>query len=350
MLTKKEVKSLQEHLKKAKNPIFFFDNDPDGLCSFVILKRYLGRGMGIVLRKTKSSPAELNKDYFKKVEENNADYIFVLDKPVIEQEFIDLAEEKNIPLVHLDHHNVPHPKYKNYYNPFHSAGTIEPTCYLCYKLAENKEYQGITAVGCLTEVYLPDFMQEYGKANKDLVDFDYKSALDILYNTQLGKITMMVSFAMRDDTEHLDDMIKFLLSASKIEDLIIETPQTKEFLERFEKLYAQYKKLIKEAEAVAKGDIIYLEYHGKSSMIRFTAHELFYRHPQSAVIVVHVNKDFVEVSLRWNKDIVTAIKNTLNIIRDARGGGRGQLAAAYFSADQLPKFKKKILNEITRLR
>jgi single-stranded DNA-specific DHH superfamily exonuclease len=111
MLTKKEMNDLQAHLKKAKNPIFFFDNDPDGLCSFIILKKYLARGTGVVIKKTRDSSSELDKDYFKKVEEIGADYIFVLDKPVIEQEFLDLANKNNIPLVHIDHHNVKHPDF-----------------------------------------------------------------------------------------------------------------------------------------------------------------------------------------------------------------------------------------------
>ena len=44
MLTKKQVEDIKEHLEKAQNPIFFFDNDPDGLCSFLLMQRYLGRG------------------------------------------------------------------------------------------------------------------------------------------------------------------------------------------------------------------------------------------------------------------------------------------------------------------
>ena len=45
MLTKKQINEIREHLEKAQNPLFFFDNDPDGLCSFLLLQRYIGRGM-----------------------------------------------------------------------------------------------------------------------------------------------------------------------------------------------------------------------------------------------------------------------------------------------------------------
>lgn len=32
MLTEKQISEIREHLEKAQNPLFFFDND-DGLCS-----------------------------------------------------------------------------------------------------------------------------------------------------------------------------------------------------------------------------------------------------------------------------------------------------------------------------
>ena len=75
MLTKKQVSEIKEHLEKAQNPLFLFDNDPDGLCSFLLLQRYIGRGKGIPI---KSFP-DLNVDYFRRIQEfENSDYILFL--------------------------------------------------------------------------------------------------------------------------------------------------------------------------------------------------------------------------------------------------------------------------------
>ena len=30
--TEKQIKEIRDHLDRAQNPVFFFDNDPDGLC------------------------------------------------------------------------------------------------------------------------------------------------------------------------------------------------------------------------------------------------------------------------------------------------------------------------------
>ena len=75
MLTEKQVAEIKEHLEKAQNPLFFYDNDQDGLCSFLLLQRYLGRGKGIAV---KDYP-EMSVDNFRRVLELNADYIFIID-------------------------------------------------------------------------------------------------------------------------------------------------------------------------------------------------------------------------------------------------------------------------------
>mgnify|MGYP000905709012 CR=1 FL=1 len=72
MLREKEISEIREHLERAQNPLFFFDNDSDGVCSFLILQRYLGRGKGVCI---KSFPS-LDRRYLRKVYELNADYIF----------------------------------------------------------------------------------------------------------------------------------------------------------------------------------------------------------------------------------------------------------------------------------
>ena len=37
MLTKKEINEIRENIENSKNPLFFYDDDPDGVCSFLLL-------------------------------------------------------------------------------------------------------------------------------------------------------------------------------------------------------------------------------------------------------------------------------------------------------------------------
>ena len=50
MLTTKQIKFLREELATAKNPIFFYDADGDGLAAFLLLYRIHREGKGIAIR------------------------------------------------------------------------------------------------------------------------------------------------------------------------------------------------------------------------------------------------------------------------------------------------------------
>ena len=150
MLTEKQIQEIREHLNKAQNPLFFFDNDVDGLCSFLILRRYCEKGKGVAI---KSFP-DLTVEYFRKVHELNADYIFVLDKPIISKEFFEEAEKFNIPIVWIDHHDIStkNPDFVNYYNPSLNKSKIAPQLIYVIKFQKKKMTCGLL----LLEVFQTD--------------------------------------------------------------------------------------------------------------------------------------------------------------------------------------------------
>ena len=156
MLTKKQIKEIREYLSNSQNPLFFFDNDSDGLCAFLLLQRYIGRGKGVPI---KSRP-ELSKDYFRKVEELNADCIFILDKPIISQEFFEEVRKVNIPVVWIDHHPLEQevPDFVSHYNPlYNKKKNNEPTTYLAYQVSQKKEDLWLAVTGCTSDKTYFDF-------------------------------------------------------------------------------------------------------------------------------------------------------------------------------------------------
>ena len=342
MLSQKQIEEIREHLENAKNPVFFFDNDPDGLCSFLLLQREIGKGRGVII---KSFPG-LDKSYFRKVEEFGADYIFVLDKPIIDAGFIQLAEESNIPLVHIDHHNVPKTPIKYDYNTFYSSNKNEPTSYLCYKIINKEKDQWLCAIGCITDSFLPDFMEDFKKENPDLIDYKYKDAFDILYNTRLGKITQIISFAMKDKISNVVSMIRFLIKAQSANDILEENAQTKIFLNRFKHINEKYQKLIKKSEESIQGGVLFFTYSGDLSISQYAANELLYKYPHKVIVVVYTRGDVSNISLRWENDIRTATINSVKDIEGASGGGHEHATGARVPADKLLFFKERLFGEI----
>ena len=251
MITKKQIIQIREHLDKAQNPLFFFDNDNDGLCSFLLLQRYIGRGKGFPV---KTAP-ELTKDYFRKVKELEPDYIFILDQPEVSKDFFSEIEKINLPVVWIDHHEIDKkkiPKGVNYYNPlFNKKKSNEPVTALCYQIANKKEDLWIAIIGCISDKFVPSFYSDFKKKFPDL-SINSKDAFEIYYNSGIGNIAQILGFALMDRTTNVINMLKLLMKVKSPYDILEENTKTYSMHQRFNELYERYNKLIKKAKEEIK--------------------------------------------------------------------------------------------------
>ena len=355
MLTKKRVEEIKEHLEKAQNPLFFFDNDNDGLCSFLLLQKYIGRGKGIPI---KSFP-ELTPDYFRKIKELNADYIFILDKPVISKEFFKEVRQINVPIVWIDHHIIDKdniPDFVNYYNPlfnninelkkeFNKSRDGEPTTYLCYQVSQKKEDLWIAVIGCISDKFVPDFYSEFEKDYNDL-SFKSENAFDIFYKSKIGKIAKMFSFALKDRTTNVINMLKFLMKAKSPYDVLEENNKNYSIHNRFNQINKKYRALIDKAIANKEpGKILFFQYSGDLSISAELSNELSYLFQDKIIVVMYNSGIKVNISVRGKgvrKIVLGAIKN----LNEARGGGHENAVGAQVKVEDLEKFKENMTNLI----
>lgn len=345
MLTKEQIQEIREHLEKARNPVFFFDNDVDGLCGFLLLQRFIGRGKGIPI---KSYPG-LEKTYFKRVEELGADYVFVLDKPVIDSGFIDLVKQANLPLVAIDHHASELDKngVEFFYNTFETSRGIEPTSYLCYKVSGKKEEQWLALLGCIADCYIPDFLEDFKKENPELLAGKNKSAFDIYYNTELGKIARILAFGLLDKTSNVVLMLKFLMKTSNIHDLVQENSSTKSFLSRFEVISERYNRILKKAEEQVKEDkknkLLFFIYSGEMSISQEISNELSYRYPKKVIVVLYSSSGKANISIRGDINVRDLLLNAIADIEGATGGGHEHSCGGRIPSDSIEKFKENLI-------
>lgn len=349
MLTEKQLEEIREHLENAKNPIFFFDNDADGLASFLILQRFIGRGRGVSLKGLPS----LTKAYYRRVEEFNADYIFVLDRPGIDDDFIELnKKDKNLPIVCIDHHQLDgEPKIENYYNTFVTSGKSEPTAYLCYKTTGRKEDLWLAVIGCVGDYFIPEFIGEFEKQYPELINQPYKNPFDIVYNTELGKIIRVLNLALKDSTSNVVSLYKFLMKAQGPKDTLEENSKTKGFLERYELLNKIIQKNLEKAEKSIdkKNKLLFFTYSGEMSLSQDISNELSYKHPDMIIVVGFIKGGHVKFSLRGEK-VRTKMVNAIEGLEGAMGGGHEVSCGAQMSAELVPKFKENLIKEIEQER
>lgn len=340
MLNEKQVIEIREHLEKAQNPLFFFDNDNDGLTSFLILRRFLDRGRGVAI---KSFP-ELNLSYYRKVQELKPDYIFILDKPVVSKDFIERVKKDNLPIVWIDHHQVEKPEIEgvSYYNPFFNDGTNEPVSYLCYKIANKKEDIWLAVAGNISDCYFPDFYQEFEKKFPELGKKNPKSAFDLLYNSEIGRIARILDFSLKDSVTNVVNMMKFMIKVTGPMDILEENPKTQQILKRHDEINAKYQMLIKKAREQANEKLIYFQYGGNLSLSGNLANQLIYEYPDKIVVVVYIKGDVANISLRGGKDIRKLTLQAIEGIPGATGGGHKNATGAKMSVSDLPRFKERV--------
>ncbi len=341
MLSLQQLLEIREHLERAQNPLFFFDNDVDGLCSFLLLRRAIGRGKGVAI---KSFP-ELQLSYLKRVDELNPDALFILDKALVADAFIEEAWKRNIPVVWIDHHDVPTPVMRenlHYYNTFFSGGT-EPTTSLCFQAFPREEDLWLAVIGCISDGYFPDFYARFKEKYPEYSD-DATSAFQVLYESKIGEIARILGFALKDKTSNVVQMIKFLFKVKQPGDILVEGKETAIILGRFNKINERHQKLMEKAMQYAKKEkLLYFQYSGDLSISADISNELIYRYPDKIVVVVYIKGAKANVSIRGKDDVREMTLFSIKDIDGATGGGHKHATGAQVPVEDLPRFRENML-------
>ncbi len=341
MLTKNEVKTLREELDTAKNPLFFYDDDPDGLCSFLLLYRIHRLGKGVIV---KAAP-KVDAKFLRKVEENNPEKIFILDIPIVEQDFVNEAKK---PIFWIDHHDPLKVKNVKYYNPRKKKPDIYlPTSRMAYQIANNKNDLWLATVGCLADWHMPNFIDEFIEKYPELLP-EKKDLNDAVYQQPIGKLVRIFSFLLKGQLYEVNKCIK-ILSRIKSPDEILEqkTSQGKFLYKRFKHVDEKYQNLIKTAKKkVTKSKLLLFFYtENQWSFTADLANELTNLYPDKVVLIARNKSGKMKCSLRAKFPIKKALEKALVGI-DGYGGGHENACGTVVDENDWDKFLKKFKKEI----
>lgn len=344
MISEKHLAEIREWLQKSQNPVFFFDNDVDGLTSFLLFRRFINTGKGVVV---KTSP--LTDSYARKLHELKPDVVFILDVPVVEKSFLDECKKMGMPVVRIDHHPVEETSIKDencsYYNPLLGKDkTSEPVSYWCYRVVKKDEW--IAMLGCIADWYLPDFAKEFEKEYSDIFVFN-KDPEEILFGTEFGKLVRMLSFALKDTTTNVIKMMKVLCEAKNPYEILHGDKKFERINERYLEIKKKYDNLLEKINKDAgKEDKkwVYFEYVCDMGMSAELSNEIFHLFKKKkAIVIVRVIDSETRVSIRTrdNLDAREFVKKALENT-GGTGGGHKYACGAKISIDKLPIFKKNI--------
>lgn len=344
----KRIENIRHILLSSHNPLFFFDNDVDGLASFLILRKYCGKGKGVAI---KSFP-ELGQGYIRKINELMPDSIFVLDKPRIAEAFLDYVKNHNYNFVWIDHHFNTEDLNKKYpsliiFNPTIERKINKPTTFWTYLIAnKNRSYLWIAALGCVADWTVPEFIKDVYKKYSDLFEIrekDLNNAGKILYETSFGKLVMMLNFALKDTTTNIVRMIKYLVNVNSPYEILEENDKNRQIHKRFSQIYRKYSKLIEKARTFSKHEVLFFQYGGNLSISSEISNALLYMYPKKIIVVAYLKGDKARVSVRSRYDIRDIVVNAVKPLEDATAGGHKSAVGASVRIEDLPKFKENII-------
>jgi len=347
MLNSKQIKEIRSLLESFQNPIFFFDSDTDGFCSFILLRKYLERGSFFPVT---NSP-DLNESYFRKVEELNADSIVILDRPVVSEDFFKRVKERNLPVLWIDHHiseGQKIPKFVKYYNDFskgEKGKSPEAVTAYCYQISKRKEDLWIAVVGSLADHFIPPFYKEFAEKYPDL-QLDSEDPFEILFNSPIGTINSILNFSLKDRTTNVINFLKFFLTIKTPYEILYRNPKESKFYFRYEELEKNYKELLKKAIKKGSEEILFFKYSGENGFSSELSNELSYRFPEKIIIIARVKSLMATISGR-GENIRGPFLEALKKFPEGGGGGHENAVGGRLNKEHLEDFEKEFLKIIS---
>ncbi len=339
-LTETQYARIREELDDCRSPLFFLHDDPDGLCSYLLLKRYKGEGKGVLV---KSTP-RITEDYLRYVVEHEPDKIFIVDIAMVDQEFLDKA---NVPVIWIDHHEPLKRSRVLYFNPReHEMENKVPASFLCYETVRQDLWIG--AIGTIADWHLPKKMaMEFRKEYPEMLPIGVETPEEALFSTEAGRLARIFSFMLMGKTSEAGKRMEML---AKIEDpydiLKKKTDAGKKIFNAYEKVNETYQGLIEQAESRAsEGKLIQFTYSSNLSITKDIANEMLFRHPKKIIIIGRKHNDEVKMSLRATIPILPALKKTFEKVAGFGGGHEHACGAVVKEKDYddfISEFRKQL--------
>ena len=341
MLSEKQILEIREHLEKAQNPVFFYDNDADGLCSYILLRKFIGRGKGVCIR----SHTDIDEGYARKAQELNADYIFVLDRPHLGNGFVEEISKLQLPIVWIDHHDGKNDyDYKDIfvYNPLNGTpSTSEPVVYWSYKIANRIEDVWIAIMGCIADHHMPDFVEEFSERYPEYWGKNLEKPFDAYYGAEIGKLARAIGYGLKDSITHVVQMQNFLISCRSPSDVEQELETTRAFGKKYRELSEKYNSLLDKAKKCEGDKMVFFNYGGDMSISAEISNELSHLYVGKVIVVAYSAGPITNISMRGD-NVKAVLEKVLSGLENATGGGHRDAVGSRIQTEDLEKFKTEV--------
>ncbi|MFQ5474558.1 MAG: bifunctional oligoribonuclease/PAP phosphatase NrnA [Candidatus Nanoarchaeia archaeon] len=342
-LNKADYRKIRQELDECSRPLYFFGDDADGLTSFLLLYKYKQEGTGVVV---KAAP-NLDERFIKKIEEYQPDKVFILDVPIVDQEFIDACR---CPVIWIDHHPPVKRNKVLCFNPRNrDMNDNSATSEMCYHVV--KDFLWVAAIGIVGDWQLSTTTEAFSKKYPDLLPSDINKPQNALFATKLGEMIRMCEAMLKGQTKKVLQNIKIL---TRIEDpyelLNGTTSRSRLLMKRYRFIKKQYDELLSMARKQADdgGYLIFVYQDNKMSFSTELSNELLYLYPDRTVIVAREKNEEMKCSFRTSeKNMQKALEKALVNIQ-GYGGGHEKACGGCIKKDDWERFLEQLKEELEK--
>ncbi len=327
---------LRETLSSANGILVYYDDDADGLASFLLVKHAFPEAIGI---RAARGP-ELGEEFLRYEQTYKPSIILILDKPAVSDAFF---EGTKTPIIWIDHHSGEDPQRSTVTYINHcKEGRDEPTSYWIYKEIGGPLW--LAAAGCISDWH-SCLLAELQQNQSDLAPQTVQIT-DALYHAPIGKIIRILNFSMKGTSKDIRQTVHALARIRDPQELLQPTTfEAKTVYKHTKKLIETYEKQLQQASQarIEEGILVHYFKHEQQSFVADIANELLATSEAEIIIIARGDERRTNISLRSKEKVLPdAVQQALSGL-DGYGGGHDVACGASIHTEDWEIFLHRLL-------
>jgi single-stranded DNA-specific DHH superfamily exonuclease len=360
----------------SKKAALFFDDDPDGIASGVILEKLLKeKGIEVILRlhNNKQKPP-FSEAFIKDLERHNVELLVVTDFSIagfgFYEDYKKFMQNTAIKILILEHHQDTSvysfdESKALYINSGNIQNEINGSQYCCAKFSYDiattitpqlKKYGWIAAIGIIGDSnyytwgeFVKKIIQEKNKTAEKEIPLPAEA--DEYYSTPYGKAAKNMFFGIGKEEKEILDIYNATYTAKNIEQLL-------EFLQKYDSIKYEAYDYIENYEYLVKTNppnaqemnVAEIEIKSKYYIGNIVANIISAKYPDTIFFVYNKNNEgyvYISTRLQTGKINLGKVFNKCEAkVSGAKGGGHNNAAGARVPEGQFKAFRNAFYGEL----
>jgi len=351
---KKAIEFLRA-IKPRDHVIIVSHNDGDGICSSILMKKFMKKYANIEPEKIISQPMPVEKNLVQRIKSYLPNKLIFLDLAMDQQSSIIMELKKYAKILIIDHHQITKkPAGVVYYNPREKEPNIyRSASYLVYKLCSSLVDMGnflwFAIVGIVSDYEIKDSMDLIKEAEKKYPEYIKKTDQKSLQKSFFGKISDMINAFKAKRNAKPEKIIKIFESTDQPKDLMYSDSAV-DLLNAYKEVENELAAIKKDLEknSETRGKIIFYKLRSGLNLRSAVSTIISEKHLDKLIVVWQEKEGEIKLSARNQDKAIDAASVLQRAVENGTAGGHKAAAGATLKKEDWPKFKERLIEIVNK--